>query len=395
MKKFIACILVVIMVMSFTTVVFAADGFTDISKSKYEIAINALYEMGIVDGYTKNQFKPNNTLTRAEAATIMVRALYGDEVIRDFIDFDDVNLRDWFYEYVNTAVYYDIVHGMGHNLFCPQNDITVDQFMTIIINALGYNAPKLAGTWPENVQRIANRLGLYDNLPKWLEGTDAITRGQACQVIYNALHCACVEYKYGRIVETDYTLYEKMGFKYPEEPSKPSDVVVGPTGPDFRPVVDEGQIYGVIHFVNIYHYGNENEFTGLEIVLYDGTTVYKVGGTMTGTYIDKNGTSHEDFKLTELHDGDEIWLSLTFEGSSVYKIDKVVCHMAHSPDEDPENNSTIFIIDTKVEEDTGSNIPRDDGLISVDFDESASAGFDNNLINVGFNGSLIDVGFGV
>ena len=40
MKKFIAIIMAVIMVMSFATIAFATNGFTDVSKSRYETAIN-------------------------------------------------------------------------------------------------------------------------------------------------------------------------------------------------------------------------------------------------------------------------------------------------------------------------------------------------------------------
>lgn len=217
MKKFIAIIMAVIMVMSFATIAFAANGFTDVPKSRYEAAINELYDLGIVNGYSTTKFGTDYTLTRAEACAIIVRALYGEKTVPNVINFTDVSYRDWFYDYVNTAVYYDIMHGHSITTFAPNDEITYDQMATLVLNALGYNAPQLSGEWPVNIERIATRLGLYTNIPIYFSGSEYITRGEACQMLYNALDCYVVEYINSRIVETNYTLYEKMGFSYEPE----------------------------------------------------------------------------------------------------------------------------------------------------------------------------------
>ena len=217
MKKIIAVILAVIMIMSLATVAFAANSFTDISNSKNKEAIETLYELGVIDGYSKTKFGPKLTLSRAEACAVMVRALYGDKIVYWTNSFTDVPARAWYAPYVDVAVYYDIMHGHSATTFAPDEDITYDQMATLVLNALGYNAPQLSGTWPENVERIANILGLYDNTSRFVLGSDAITREDACQMLYNALDCSVVEYVRGRIVETDQTLYEAMGFNYEPE----------------------------------------------------------------------------------------------------------------------------------------------------------------------------------
>ena len=217
MKKIIAVILAVIMIMSLATVAFAANSFTDISNSKNKEAIETLYELGVIDGYSKTKFGPKLTLSRAEACAVMVRALYGDKIVYWTNSFTDVPARAWYAPYVDVAVYYDIMHGHSATTFAPDEDITYDQMATLVLNALGYNAPQLSGTWPENVERIANILGLYDNTSRFVLGSDAITREDACQMLYNALDCSVVEYVRDRIVETDQTLYEAMGFEYEPE----------------------------------------------------------------------------------------------------------------------------------------------------------------------------------
>lgn len=346
MKKFIAIIMAVIMVMSFATIAFAANGFTDVSKSRYENAINELYDLGIVNGYSATKFGTNYTLTRAEACAIIVRALYGEKMVHDVINFTDVSYRDWFYDYVNTAVFYDIMHGHNATTFAPNDEITYDQMATLILNALGYNAPQLAGEWPVNVERIAARLGLYTNIYSYVDGFEPITRGEACQMLYNALDCYVVEYVKGRIVETDYTLYEAMGFSY--EPVPDPD----PVKP-VNPSVADNQVFGIVEFVETYTYGENHEYTGYEIKFYDNATIYKTAGTK----IVAGGKLNEDKLIeaveAELGRGDYVWLEKTYINSDVYKIVAVIHFNVFQPDVGPDDSPVYPPV---VDDGTGENI---------------------------------------
>ena len=339
MKKIIAVILAVIMIMSLATVAFAANSFTDISNSKNKEAIETLYELGVIDGYSKTKFGPKLTLSRAEACAVMVRALYGDKIVYWTNSFTDVPARAWYAPYVDVAVYYDIMHGHSATTFAPDEDITYDQMATLVLNALGYNAPQLSGTWPENVERIANILGLYDNTSRFVLGSDVITREDACQILYNALDCSVVEYVRGRIVETDQTLYEAMGFEYEPTPAPTPD----PVKPVNPPVADN-QVFGIVKFVETYTYGENHEYTGYEIEFYDNATEYKTASTK----IIADGKLNEN-KLTEateanLGRGDYVWLEKTYSNSDVYKIVAVI-HLsafqpAAGPDDIPVNDNT-------------------------------------------------------
>lgn len=335
MKKIIAIILAVIMIMSFATVAFAANSFTDISNSKNKEAIETLYELGVIDGYSKTKFSPKLTLSRAEACAIMVRALYGDKIVYWTNSFTDVPARAWYAPYVDAAVYYDIMHGHNATTFAPDEDITYDQMATLVLNALGYNAPQLSGTWPENVQRIANVLGLYDNTSRFVLGSDIITREDACQMLYNALDCYVVEYVRGRIVETDQTLYEAMGFNY--EPTPDPAPTPNPVKPVNPPVTDN-QIFGIVKYAETYTYGENREYTGYEIEFYDNATEYKTASTK----IVADGKLNEN-KLTEateanLRRGDYVWLEETYTGSNVYKIVAVIHFDAFQPDVGPDDS---------------------------------------------------------
>ena len=332
MKKFIAIIMAVIMVMSFATIAFAANGFTDVSKSRYEAAIDELYDLGIVNGYSATKFGTDYTLTRAEACAIIVRALYGEKTVPDVINFTDVSYRDWFYDYVNTAVYYDIMHGHNATTFAPNDEITYDQMATLVLNALGYNAPQLAGEWPVNVERMATRLGLYTNIPIYFSGSEYITRGEACQMLYNALDCYVVEYVRGRIIETDYTLYEAMGFEYEPTPAPTPD----PVKPVNPPVADN-QVFGIVEFFKTYTYGENHEYTGYEIKFDDNTTTYKTAGTKIIADGKLNGNKLTEATEANLDYGDYVWLEKTYSNSDVYKIVAVIHFSAFQPDAQPDD----------------------------------------------------------
>ena len=327
MKKFIAIVMAVIMVMSFATIAFAANGFTDVSKSRYETAINELYDLDIVNGYSSSKFGTDYTLTRAEACAIIVRALYGEKIVPDVINFTDVSYRDWFYDYVNTAVYYDIMHGHNATTFAPNDEITYDQMATLVLNALGYNAPQLAGDWPVNVERMATRLGIYTNIPIYFDGSEYITRGEACQMLYNALDCYVVEYVRGRIIETDYTLYEAMGFDYEPTPAPTPD----PVKPVNPPVADN-QVFGVVEFFKTYTYGENHEYTGYEIKFDDNTTIYKTAGTKIIADDKLYGNKLTEANEAKLGYGDSVWLEKNYSNSDVYKIVAVIHSSEFQPD---------------------------------------------------------------
>lgn len=324
MKKIFALMLSLVMIFSLTTVAFAADKtiFGDISKSAHKEAIEEMYELGVVNGYTQTRFGPDYALSRAQAAQIFVNALYNEDDVKiSVILFEDVAANQWYYKAVNTAYYYGIIHGMSATKFAPDDDVSYDQFAAMLLNAMGYDVTKLTSTWPTNVQTVASYLGLYKDMGMIVDSTTAITRAEACRMIYNALHVDTVTLKNGKFVSTGKTLYEAMGFEY-KVTTTPSTSTT--TSPD-----DSLSVM----FAQAYTYGDG--YTGLRIYIdnENGTyTEYKTAGTIATTYVTYDGTTtnyqlyDEDYNYVDLHAGDEIFLELTYPGSGVYKIAKVVCH---------------------------------------------------------------------
>ncbi|MCL1829169.1 MAG: S-layer homology domain-containing protein, partial [Oscillospiraceae bacterium] len=55
----------------------ALEDFTDETSIKYKEAVDVLAGVGIISGFPDGEFKPNNTVTRAESTKIITYMLIG------------------------------------------------------------------------------------------------------------------------------------------------------------------------------------------------------------------------------------------------------------------------------------------------------------------------------
>lgn len=84
MKKVLALVLSLAMMLSVATVTFAA-GFPDVNSNYAwaEEAINSLSAEGIITGYEDGTFKPGNSITRQEAITLFSKAMGAGEAVNE------------------------------------------------------------------------------------------------------------------------------------------------------------------------------------------------------------------------------------------------------------------------------------------------------------------------
>ena len=138
LKKFLALVLAMLMIVSASAAVSASD-FSDVADdSIYAEAIADLVEKGITNGVAEGQFGPDQPVQRFQMALFMARALEPD--VDDWMTgmqvFTDVT--EWYgaiaYAYVNN-----IVTGMGNNLFAPHNGIRYQDALIMALRALGYD----------------------------------------------------------------------------------------------------------------------------------------------------------------------------------------------------------------------------------------------------------------
>lgn len=167
MKKIIALTLIFIMISS--SFVFAADTATIQSDlTKYNIITN--YEIG--------------TINRAEATKIITTMLGFSEFERIDTVFTDVPKEYWASGYIQTAYQMGIINGHGDGTFKPEQKLTNEQFVKMLVCALGYE-PAVAGVYPTGYFTKATQLGITTGLD--LVGTDVSKRSDAAVMVYNAL----------------------------------------------------------------------------------------------------------------------------------------------------------------------------------------------------------------
>ena len=107
--------------------------FEDIAMHENLAAIEALSARGIINGMGDGNFAPDTTMTRAQFAAIVVRAL-GLEPAKKGI-FSDVDADLWYAAYIDTANSYGIVNGIGEGKFNPEGTITRQEAAAMVARA--------------------------------------------------------------------------------------------------------------------------------------------------------------------------------------------------------------------------------------------------------------------
>lgn len=114
-----------------------ADGFTDISRHWAEQTILNMFELGIIKGVSDTEFKPDDIITRAEFAAIIVNA-FDIKGAEEDVEFADVQKDDWFYESIMNAAAAGIVSGYDGR-FNPEAGITREEMAKICCDAYLYS----------------------------------------------------------------------------------------------------------------------------------------------------------------------------------------------------------------------------------------------------------------
>lgn len=158
MRKLVALVVVLTMVLSSMSMAFAAAP-SDLGDYKYADAVKKLVGLGIINGYPDGTFKPTGNITRAEFAKVVVTALgYSDAATASGeAKFSDV-VGHWALGYVNVASSLGIINGVGAGKFNPDANVKYEEAVTMIVRALGYEpAAKSSGGYPNGYLTIASQ----------------------------------------------------------------------------------------------------------------------------------------------------------------------------------------------------------------------------------------------
>jgi len=109
--------------------------FTDTQSHWAEEFIFSMVNKGWMMGTSSNQFSPNKSLTRAEAATIIVRALnlnLESPKNASSTSYSDVSSSHWGKEYIEIISYHGLMTGVSSKSFQPDKPLTREQMATIL-----------------------------------------------------------------------------------------------------------------------------------------------------------------------------------------------------------------------------------------------------------------------
>lgn len=127
-KKVFHFILIFVVIISTAvteTVVKANGAFTDLGSVPWaEDAIYYLNEQEIINGYGNGIFGPHDKITREQAALMLVRELYPNEISTTKLAFSDVDEDSFYYNAIAVAVDHGLFEGYPDGSFKPKDPIT-------------------------------------------------------------------------------------------------------------------------------------------------------------------------------------------------------------------------------------------------------------------------------
>lgn len=181
--------------------------FPDIAFSDQITAIEALAARGIIDGKSDGNFDPEGSMTRAEFATIVVRALGLTPAAND--TFTDVPASSWYAPYVGTASSFGLINGVGGGRFNPDGTITRQEAAVMVSRAAelcgmdtGMDTAAVrnmlaqfpdymsSAEWARAQLAFCYREGILSQTELNIRPQDAVTRAEVAQMLFNLLSSA-------------------------------------------------------------------------------------------------------------------------------------------------------------------------------------------------------------
>ena len=183
----------------------------DIADTKYAEAAELLGALGIMVGDAEDgAFRPDDPILRSEMAKVAVYSIGLEDVVQSSngtTKFPDVPSDHWATGAINVADQNGMVIGDSEGTFRPDDSVTFEEAVAIIVRALGYEpAAEDKGGFPTGYMLIASSNQL-------LRGIDAASaepakRGDIAQLVFNALTVNLME-QVGYGSETRYEVVDK------------------------------------------------------------------------------------------------------------------------------------------------------------------------------------------
>lgn len=179
--------------------------FRDVpQKEWYAEYVYDLVELGLLQGYENNTFRPQNSITRAEITTILAN-LSGENiaVYKNITQFRDC-IGHWAAASINWAADKGIVNGIGDGKFDPDAPITREAFCTMIlrhakyeghypqktVKAIDFRDADTISSWARASVYHMQQAGIINGIGNdCFAPLDDTTRAQAAAIFHRYLNC--------------------------------------------------------------------------------------------------------------------------------------------------------------------------------------------------------------
>lgn len=192
LKSMVAFLVVAAMLFASVTSFAYGDVAAD---ADYATAVEVLSALEMLKGDDQGNFNPDKTITRAESAAVIVRLLGLEEAAAGAAgatQFVDVAADHWGSGYINMAAQSGIIAGYGDGNFGPEDAVTYEQFVKMLVCALGYEPKALTkGTYPTGYLIAAKEMKLTKGV-SGAAGQEA-PRSVVAELAYNALDINLME----------------------------------------------------------------------------------------------------------------------------------------------------------------------------------------------------------
>ncbi|MGF9695719.1 S-layer homology domain-containing protein [Paenibacillus sp. MABNR03] len=169
--------------------------FQDINSSYAKDAITHLVNKGIAAGTSETRFEPKKAVTRAEFATFAVRLLGLKPVKNNISPYNDTSTTAWYYGNIAAMTNLSILEGKGQGTFQPNASITREEAAALLVRMLKqssvstgllsttYNDASDISVWARPYVQKVYQLGLMRGSDGLFRPQDQVTREEAAVML--------------------------------------------------------------------------------------------------------------------------------------------------------------------------------------------------------------------
>jgi len=182
----------------FSTTAYASN-FSDVTGHWAEFYISKVYNEHIISGYPNGAFQPDKAVTRAEFISMVNKTFELDDLdYEESVIFSDVPYTSWYYRDIATAVSSGYSAGYSDDTFKPNNPISRQDAAVMLSrlipagkkkgNLKSFADTKLIAAYATDAFAEMNGKGYFGAYSdKMLHPTDSLTRAQTAKILAEIL----------------------------------------------------------------------------------------------------------------------------------------------------------------------------------------------------------------